>query len=314
MAFNEIKTYYCSDEILDEIFNKNYKILNLIDKGSFSEVFEIINLKNNLIFIVKVMIVDEILNTIETVNDEIKILSSMNNDYIIKLYEVFRSDKKFLLIMEKADGNIKDLLKKINLNEKNISKIFYQILLGIKYLHDNNIVHRDIKLQNIMYICKNCKNSKNKSCDEYVDNENIDQFINNIQIKIIDFGLSTKISPIKNYKKDTRLNELWGTKQYFAPEMYLHKYGRQVDIWALGCLLYEMITGKLAFIGKEVKLNFLDKVFFSKKRIFEYENKWINLDDDTKKFIKKMLKISPIKRYDIYECANDFWILKYNQS
>lgn len=312
---NDIKTYNCSDDILDVIFQKKYKILNIIDKGSFSEVSSIVNLKNNLNYVVKVMSIDNELNTMESVFDEIKILSKLNNPYIIKLYEVFFSNNRFFLIMEKADGNLCDLLKKFSfVNDLIASKIFHKILLGVKYLHDSNIVHRDIKFNNILYIIKN----------KSIDYNNQEEFINHIQIKIIDFGLSAKINPIKNNhifkrnisylnKKDTQLRNLWGTKEYLAPEMYKGKYGRQVDIWSLGCVLFEILTGQIAFRTREIKLNIVDKIIFGIKRSYEYNSNYINLSSDAKKFIKKMLKISPVKRYDIDECLNDIWICKYNK-
>jgi len=314
---NEIKTYSCSDDILDEIFNKKYKILNLIDKGSFSQVFEIVNLKNNLNYVVKIMLIDNDLNTRETIYDEIKILSKLNSPYIIKLYEVFFSEQRFFLIMEKADGNLRDLLKKFSfINDKIASKIFNKILLGVKYLHDSNIVHRDIKFQNILYI------TENKS----IDYNNQEEFINHIQIKIIDFGLSAEIihPQNKNYfifkknisylkKRDTQLGDLWGTKEYMAPEIYFHKYGRQIDIWSLGCVLFEILTGSVAFRTREIKLHLFYKIIFGIKRTFEYNTNYINLSADVKKFIKKMIKISPVKRYDIDECLKDNWICQYNK-
>lgn len=111
--------------------------------------------------------------------------------------------------------------------ENDVRYIFKQIVEGINYLHLNNFVHRDIKLENILI------NKKNKD------------------VKIIDFGFSVCV------QADKKLCMFCGTPSYMAPEIVSKQEynGKYVDVWALGILLYTMLCGKFPFKGKIVIKN-----------------------------------------------------------
>lgn len=111
--------------------------------------------------------------------------------------------------------------------ENDVRYIFKQVVEGINYLHLNNFVHRDIKLENILI------NKKNR------------------EIKIIDFGFSVCV------KADKKLCMFCGTPSYMAPEIVSKQEynGKYVDVWALGILLYTMLCGKFPFKGKIVIKN-----------------------------------------------------------
>ena len=113
--------------------------------------------------------------------------------------------------------------------ENDVRFIFRQIVDGVNYLHNNNFVHRDIKLENILID----KNSK--------------------KIKIIDFGFSVYST------NDKKLCMFCGTPSYMAPEIVSKQdyNGRCVDTWALGILLFAMLCGKFPFKGKKFFLFFI---------------------------------------------------------
>jgi len=163
---------------------------------------------------------------------------------------------------------------KKRISEQETKKIFRRIIMGIQYLHIKKIAHRDIKLDNIMV------------------NENYD-------VKIIDFGFSLFTQPGK------KLNLHCGTPSYMAPELVAKKdyLGQPVDIWALGVLLYKMLTGYYPFNGKKLANNHMtnpvkgktDKELFHAIRRGKFRMPE-HITNSAQKIIKWMLEHEPEKR------------------
>jgi len=155
-------------------------------------------------------------------------LTEIGNPFIVKLIEAEETATHFNLILEYINGG--ELMTFINekkgLTEDHTQKIFKQILSAIECCHRNKIVHRDIKLQNIM-----------------LDSEQ--------NVKVIDFGISNFV------EKGTFRKTFCGTPLYAAPEIILGKeyQGPEVDIWSLGVVLYVMLTTEFPFasIGDIIK-------------------------------------------------------------
>jgi len=112
---------------------------------------------------------------------------------------------------------------------------------------------------------------------------------------------------------------MWGTVEYFAPEVYSRAYGFQADIWSLGCILYEMLTGEIAFPTRELQPTLTEKLFVKMKgmttsyshaqrREFEKRTNYKELSGDVRDLLKGMLKPNPLKRFDIDECLAHPWI------
>ena len=148
---------------------------------------------------------------------EAQFLSKFNNEYIVKYYDSFPKDNKFNIIMEYAGNKtlksyIKDRENEL-IDPKTLNNIIKQICLGLKEIHESNIIHRDISPDNI-----------------FIDEKNL-------KIKIGDFGIST----ISQYSYSQV-----GKIRYMAPEMQDEiqkvRYNKSVDIYALGCVLYELFT------------------------------------------------------------------------
>eukprot|EP00826_Nyctotherus_ovalis_P035466 TRINITY_DN3049_c0_g2_i7.p1 TRINITY_DN3049_c0_g2~~TRINITY_DN3049_c0_g2_i7.p1 ORF type:complete len:203 (+),score=43.14 TRINITY_DN3049_c0_g2_i7:298-906(+) len=147
------------------------------------------------------------------VRREITVMKNIEHDNLIKLYEVISTPKEICIAMELAKGvsllNYMEAHEGGKLSEKEACVIFKGIVLGIKHCHDNNIIHRDIKLENII----------------------VDESLN---VKVIDFGFSTWVTA------GQRLGLFCGTPSYMPPELVRRrKYsGPPVDVWSLGVLLY----------------------------------------------------------------------------
>jgi len=153
---------------------------------------------------------------------EIGFLSVLNHKNIIHLKDFQLKDNKLVLVLELLDTSLYSYMQKYSLNMRHIKKIMKNILEGISYLHQNNILHRDLKTDNILI-------SKNLS-----------------SIKIIDFGLSIMLSNNK------MMSNVY-TTPYRAPNIFFKtpfKYGKEADMWAVGCIFGELIIDKIMFSEK----------------------------------------------------------------
>ena len=225
---------------------------------------------------------------------ETNLMRKLNHPNITKILEMFEDEKYILIIMEYINGgNLFSFVKKRRKLTEKISKfLFRQIILGIKHIHSQNIVHRDVKLENIL----------------------ID--LNNI-IKICDFGIGRILS-----SPDELLHDQCGTPMYMAPEILTCSKdkgykGFPVDIWSAGIALYIMLSGSLPFSIKKENDSFLDVNNNSKKKknmalrkaIINNEPKKIeNVSEEARDLLRGLLNKDPNKRLTCIEILKHPWL------
>ena len=204
--------------------DSNYKIIKKIGEGGFGEVYLI--QKQKKFYALKKSKFQLSQEEIKNLTKIIGILAKIKNENIIKYYNTFNENDSFFVLMEYGgDFNLKQFIKnKHHFIEENIIKdIIIQICLGLKEIHKNKIIHRDLTPDNI-----------------FIDKNN--------KIKIGDFGVSKILTTNKRYTQN-----IIGKHHYFAPEIEKgEKYNNKVDIYSLGCIIYELFTLNEYYIDKKV--------------------------------------------------------------
>ena len=247
---------------------ENFQLGEKLGSGAFGSVYKVKRKEDSKIYAMKIVKIS-LLGTKERENalNEIRILYSLAHPNIIGYKEAFydENSKTLNIVMEYADDG--DLESKINYNKMNklffdestIWKISIQILKGLKYLHDNNIIHRDLKSANIF-------------------------LMKNGLIKIGDLNVS-KLSKIGSANTHT------GTPYYSSPEIWIDKpYNNKTDIWSVGCIIYEMCNLNPPFRGTSL-INLYNNI-----QKGEYKNIHSFYSKDLKFVISQMIIVEPNKR------------------
>lgn len=236
-----------------------------LGRGSFGTVYEGISCEGFFFAVKEVSLLEQGSQgrqSIYQLEQEIELLSQFEHENIVRYLGTETVDSKLYIFLELVtQGSLAKLYLQYSLRDSHVSAYTRQILQGLKYLHDKNVVHRDIKCANILVA-------------------------SNGTVKLADFGLA----------KATRLNDLKsckGTAFWMAPEVVNHKnkgYGPPADIWSLGCTVLEMLTGHVPYYP----LEFMQALF----RIGKGVPPTIpdHLSSDARDFIQQCLRVNPNDR------------------
>ena len=206
---------------------REYIIQKTLGKGSYGIVYKVQKQNTNEIYVLKKIPLKGLSEKeISEVRQEAKILSSINSDFVVKYFDSFEENNNINIVMEYCDkGDLNDfILRKKEENklieEAIIWNLFIKITIGLAHIHKMKILHRDLKTMNIFLK------------DEF-------------QVKIGDLGVA------KILLKNSFAKTLIGTPYYLSPEICEEKpYNDKSDVWALGCILYELCTYKHPFDAK----------------------------------------------------------------
>jgi serine/threonine protein kinase len=243
----------------------DFNTIKLLGRGVFSEVYLVKKKSTEEYFAMKSI---HKKNPLELLDREMTILKNVFHPNIVMLKEVIKDDISTKLIMEYCSkGDLNEYLNMRRMKEKSALHFLYQILQGLQYLHSNDIIHRDIKPQNILI-------DKNNVC------------------KIADFGFA-------RYKdQDKLLETMCGSPLYMAPEIIKHQhYTMKADMWSVGVVFYQMLTGQQPLKSK----NFYE---LSKKIDNGDASISIPLDIPSKSrvILENILIFDSVKRIDVFKC------------
>ena len=275
----ESHQFECADYInfkLEDLSEVNESNLKLLGKGSYGEVKLYKHNTTSVLYAIKI-IDKEFIKQHSSINillREITIHKNLKHPNVIQLIKHFEDSEKVFIVLEYANkGSLFRIIRKEKgLEEVKAWKYFSETCLGMKYLHDNGIIHRDLKPENILV-------------DEY-DN-----------VKICDFGWCVQSNEIRN--------TFCGTLEYMAPEMILCEgHSFQVDLWALGILLYELLHGYAPFRSpKDTEM---------RKQILSNDIKFDpKISSLAKDLILKIVKGDPNDRINLDQILAHPWIEKF---
>uniref|UniRef100_A0A8C3VZF9 Serine/threonine-protein kinase 33 n=1 Tax=Catagonus wagneri TaxID=51154 RepID=A0A8C3VZF9_9CETA len=266
-----------------------YTFGRILGQGSFGLVIEAVDKDTETKWAIKTVNKEKAgSSAVKLLEREVNILKSVRHEHIIQLEQVFETPKKMYLVMELCEnGELKEILaRKGHFSENETRWIIQSLASAIAYLHSKDIVHRDLKLENIMV----------KSSFIDANNEM------NVNIKVTDFGLAVR----KQGRSEAMLQATCGTPIYMAPEVInAHDYSQQCDIWSTGVIMYMLLCGEPPFMAS------------SEEKLFELIRKgelrfeapvWDSVSDCAKSVLKQLMKVDPAHRITAKELLDNQWL------
>ncbi|KAJ3165241.1 hypothetical protein HDU88_004326 [Geranomyces variabilis] len=259
----------------------NYDYVRTIGEGSFAKVKLAVHRLTDEKVAIKVIDKDSLPDTysLTHLHREAQIMRMLDHPNIVQLIEVMETKRELHLVLEYASGGevLDYIVAHQRLKEPEARKFFHEVVSALKYCHERNIVHRDLKAENLL-----------------LDSD--------MHIKISDFGLSNM------FDKRKQLTTCCGSPVYSAPELIEgRKYvGPEIDSWSLGVNLYAMVVGDLPFAEKELK-KLYEKILSGKYQVPTY------VSAECRDLISKLLVLNPAKRYTSAQVLEHPWMLSMTQ-
>mmetsp|Transcript_88179 Transcript_88179/g.175086 ORF Transcript_88179/g.175086 Transcript_88179/m.175086 type:complete len:551 (+) Transcript_88179:117-1769(+) len=211
---------------------------------------------------------------------EMEIYLTLDHPHIARLFEVFEAQHRLDLVMECMEGGeLFDRIanKKGVFPEEDAADAIWQMLLAVNYIHTRGIVHRDLKLENFMYVNKD----------------------GNI-LKLIDFGFSKLWDPNSNKTMGLTV----GTLSYMAPEVIKHCYTSQCDMWSLGVIAFSLLMGYMPFSGSAHQ----QSASIERGKYLIKPAKWDALSAQAQDFLTSLLQVDHEKRLNAEAALKHQWI------
>ena len=296
----------------------NFILFKELGRGAFGEVY--LSTDENLDELTAVKVINrKKLSPIQKnkLLIQLDVLSKLNHKNVTKILDKQKTSNNFYIEMEYSNGpNLYEYVKQYKkkygkcLNEETVQKLVKQIASGLEYLHKNKIIHRDIKLENLIINFDDVSNKTKGLKEDDIYQKKIiysslpskfseigDLLKENITVKICDFGFSRKVD------ENSQASTILGTPITTAPDVLFLElgqghYGTEADMWSLGVCVYELLIGNVPFLKNSIKKLKEDIL----NGVFDYP-KNVDISFESISFINALLQYDPKKRLS----WDNFW-------
>ncbi|XP_058471556.1 peripheral plasma membrane protein CASK isoform X5 [Solea solea] len=272
----------------DSLFEDVYELCEVIGKGPFSVVRRCINRDSGQQFAVKIVDVAQFTSSpglsTEDLKREASICHMLKHPHIVELLETYSSEGMLYMVFEFMDGAdlCFEIVKRADAgfvySEAVASHYMRQILEALRYCHDNNVIHRDVKPHCVLLASKE----------------------NSAPVKLGGFGVAIQLG-----ESGLVAGGRVGTPHFMAPEVVKREpYGKPVDVWGCGVILFILLSGCLPFYGTKERL--FEGVCKGKYKM--NPRQWSQISESAKDLVRRMLMLDRAERITVYEALNHPWL------
>lgn len=273
----------------DSALKLQYRFIRELGEGNFGYVSEYERLRDGEHFAIKTLQKDRVGHSnLKLFEREVAVMKAMAHPHIVQLTEIFENGDHLFLVLELCElGSLSRVLKEMGpLPEPLARDVMRQLGEAISYMHRMGVVHRDIKLQNVLATRRNPRTGRFEADQMFV--------------KLADFSLAILKKP------DENLQCVCGTLSYMSPEVLDDKiYGQAADNWSMGVILYQLLSGEPPFQprdGEELRQLVREPIAFKGGAV------WRSVSDQAVSCIRSLLTVDPVHRMSASELLTHPWL------